>query len=567
MNGRRREWTGWLGGLAMACGVGPGCAQPGIEFSSRPGVPGASHGAHRIATNPLDAQVTRTGLETPPALTQAEEATRELPGTALPVLPAASAGNAGGGPVVPLGACIQRALAANPTVRAARWNVEALKQRIPQVTALDDPVVSNTIYPVTSVAPQYSLMGYMPYSALLAQQFPWFGTLRLRGEAASHDVRVALLELGDAQLEVVEGVKRAYADLQFAARSEALLRENRRLTEDFLEVARERYRTGGATQADVVRAEVAVSDIDRELEATGQAVVEARAELARLMHAGPESPLQAEAPGGISPLPAELGRLYQLAVVSRPDLQGRLAVIARDQAAIELAELRKKPNVTLGLAYSAMSERGAVVGQAADGMPNVGLFVGFNLPVYRGKLNAAVCEARARKAADAALYEAERDDAQRDIQGLFAQARTLRNVGELLRRTNRPAASQVLELAAGAYRAGAEGGDFLSVLAASRDVLQVELQIAQVEAELAKALASLERAVGGQLNQSPVAASTLVPPAPAELTEPPPATGAPGPFQKPPGAEATPPRPPETRPGGPTRGRAAKLGEPRGSVR
>lgn len=71
-------------------------------------------------------------------------------------------------------------------VRAAHFNVMALRHRIPQVTALDDPIASNSIFPIPSVAPQYSLMGYMPYSGLLAQQFPWFGTLRIRGEAADH---------------------------------------------------------------------------------------------------------------------------------------------------------------------------------------------------------------------------------------------------------------------------------------------------------------------------------------------------------------------------------------------
>jgi len=59
------------------------------------------------------------------------------------------------------------------------------------VTALEDPVAANTVFPIPSVAPQYFLMGYNPYNLTLAQQFPWFGTLRLRGEAAERDVQVA----------------------------------------------------------------------------------------------------------------------------------------------------------------------------------------------------------------------------------------------------------------------------------------------------------------------------------------------------------------------------------------
>jgi outer membrane protein TolC len=425
---------------------------------------------------------------------------------------------------LPLDACIRRALEANATVRAARLNVEALKHRIPQVTALDDPVVSNTIYPIPAVAPQYSLMGYMPYSVLLAQQFPWFGTLRLRGEAASQDVKVALFELCAAQLDAVEGVKQAYFDLHFNERAEGLLLENRKLAADFLQVARERYRTASATQADVLRAEVAVTDIDRELETTRQAATEARAELARLMHAAPETEFRT-LEGPATGAPGELARLYQLAVTSRPDLQGRLAAIARDQTAVELARKRYKPNVTLGLAYSLMEERGSMVGEMADGMPNLGMFIGFNLPVYRGKLAAGVCEAQARVAADTALYEAERDQSHRDIKALYAQARSLANVTDLLRRSNLPAARQVLELTASDYRAGTEGVDFLSVLAASRDLLQIELQIAQLEAELGKTLASLERAVGVQLNEQPPDPSAIAVPPPA-----PPPADATGPF-------------------------------------
>ena len=113
-----------------------------------------------------------------------------------------------------------------------------MQSRIPQVTALDDPVVSNTIYPIPSVAPQYSLMGYNPYNLMLAQQFPWFGTLRLRGEAAEQDVKVALAELAAAELDAVAAVKRAYYDLYFNERAEAILAENRKLAADFVAIAK-----------------------------------------------------------------------------------------------------------------------------------------------------------------------------------------------------------------------------------------------------------------------------------------------------------------------------------------
>ena len=108
----------------------------------------------------------------------------------------------------PVEVFIARALAENRTVQAAYHNVQSLKHRIPQVTSLDDPVASNVVFPIPSVAPQYFLMGYNPYNLTLAQQFPWFGTLRLRGDAAERDVQVALAELAAAQLDSIAAVKR-----------------------------------------------------------------------------------------------------------------------------------------------------------------------------------------------------------------------------------------------------------------------------------------------------------------------------------------------------------------------
>jgi outer membrane protein TolC len=431
----------------------------------------------------------------------------------------------------PVDAYIRRALDENRMVRAAKLNVLALKYRIPQVTSLDDPVISNTIFPIPSVAPQFFLMGYMPYDALLAQQFPWFGTLRLRGQAAEEDVKVALMELAAAQLDVVAAVKRAYYDLHFSERAETLLQANRALAVDFLDLARQRYKTGSVTQIDVIRSEVAVSDIDRELENVRQGLNEARADLARQLHLSPETELRTlpELPRG--DVPAEVERLYQLAVASRPNLRGRLAAIARDEKAVELARKRFYPNLTLGVVYQDMEKTNAVSPRTASGMPNVGLFVGLNLPIYRHKNRAAVCEAQARLAADAQLYQDERDQAHRDIKDLFVQAKVQQNVIGLLNRINLPAAKQVYELTASAFRAANAGVDYLSVLNAWRDVLQVELQIAQVEAELGKTLASLARAVGVQLNEHPPDPSSVAAPAPFVPESPPPPPGSPSPFR------------------------------------
>ena len=205
-------------------------------------------------------------------------------------------------------------------------------------------------------------------------------------------------------------------------------------------------------------------------------------------------------------VPAQIERLYQLAIAARPELKGRLAAIARDEQAVELARKRAYPNITLGLTYMDMEKTNAVTPRTASGSPNIGLFVGFNLPVNRAKYRAGVGEAQERTLADAKLYEAQRDETYSEIQDFMTQAKVQQNVLNLLRDGILPRAEQSLELAGKDYAAG--NVDLPTVLSAQREMLQIQVQIAQIEGELGKALASLERAVGCQLNEHPPGQST-----------------------------------------------------------
>jgi len=428
----------------------------------------------------------------------------------------------------PVDVFIRRALAENRTVQAAYHNVQALAQRIPQATTLDDPVASNAVFPIPSVAPQYFLMGYNPYNLTLAQQFPWFGTLRLRGEVAQRDVQIALAELAAAQLDTVAAVKRAYYNLHASLRTEEILTENRKILDDFRAIVLQRLKTGG-TQEDLRRSEILISELDREVANNQQGIAAARAALARQIHVRPDAGLEPLPDLSLAAVPEEIDRLNRLAVAVRPELKGRLAAIARDEKAVELARKRFYPNVTLGLTYMDMEKTNAIAPRTANGSPNVGLFVGFNLPVHQQKYRAGVCEAQERAIADAKLYEAQRDETLSDIQDLMVQAKVQQNVLTLLRDSILPRTRESMELARSDY--AKSNVDYATLLSALREVLQVQLQIAQVEAELGKALAGLERAVGCEINDHPPApgaaggSATTVPkptqaPAPSSETSP-----------------------------------------------
>lgn len=412
-------------------------------------------------------------------------------------LPEALAIAPAGGDTV-LAGLIGQALACNRRVQAARWEVMAMRARVPQVTALEDPMMQNGVWPFPMNGPQYALMGYMPYELMISQQLPWLGTLSLRGRVATEEARVALLALAEAQLDVAAEVKRAYADLRAVERTIALLGENHELASQIVELAMARLEAGG-NQQDVLRAEVAVAGLERDAVGLRREMAEARAALAELLHQPPGAEL-AIGTGAIAPpeVPAQVDHLHALAIAARPELKARLAEVSRDRASVALARKKFYPDVTVGLAYSTMTRQNNP-SPDADGRDNVGFVVGFNLPVHRQKYRAAVYEAQARERADAMRYEAERDRAVREVTTAWAEVRAARETLELLRDRIAPKSRLALEGSVAGYRAGSL--DYVTLNTAREDLLDVEIQVVATEAALARAAADLERAVGAEVGE------------------------------------------------------------------
>src|SRR5262249_31231350 len=229
-----------------------------------------------------------------------------------------------------------------------------------------------------------------------------------------------------------------------------ILIENRQLLEHFRDLARSRLALGGSQQ-DVIRAETLISELDRTMAGNQQEIATARAALARQIHVSPEADLRTLPELPTAAVPQEIERLYQLAVAARPELRGRLEAIARDEKAVELARKRFYPNVTLGLTYMDMEKTNAETPKTASGMPNVGLFVGLTLPVYRRKYQAGVLEAKERALADARLYEAQRDETYSEVKNFLTLARVQQDVLALLRDGILPRIRQTLDLAQAGY--------------------------------------------------------------------------------------------------------------------
>lgn len=391
------------------------------------------------------------------------------------------------------------ALSRNPDILAAQRSINASSAVIPQVVSLDDPMLTDSLQPFNNHSVQ-TAAGRAPNMLMLSQKFPWAGKLEARGKIAEQDVQIALTRLAQAELKVAEDVRLSYYEVQFVLRAIAITEEVDDLLRDLSLIAEARYRTGIASQQDVLRAQVEMSKIADRLITLRRKQQQSQADLAKVLHASPQSNPLALSVVEIPSTPDDIESLYQLASQCRPELQERFYSIQKSQRARDLAELKYYPDLTAGLGWQTVTNSSSI-SPVSNGNDNIALTVGINLPIWRDKLDAGVREWEQRSLENSRRYESTRDDTFRMIRRLMVNIDAIQQQLELFQGSMIPKTEQALRISTADYRVNKV--DFQQLLDNWNDLLMFNLQVARLEANLAQALASLERVVGCELT-SPV---------------------------------------------------------------
>lgn len=409
-----------------------------------------------------------------------------------------------GGPH-PVEMYISYALSQNPDIEVARKRVDAAAYRVPQAASLRDPTFGVTAFP----SPVETAAGQQEVALTSSQQLPWLGKLGTRAAAAEADTNVARAQLATVELEVIEQVKRAYYELYFVQRAVRITEDNRKLLLDFVRIAESKYRTGKASQQDVLRAQVEISNLDNQLIRLRQQIDSSQAKLARLMHISPDTPVRALEQPPQQRIPDDLQRLYQQAIAGQPELHAQLAAVQRDRRNVDLARLEYFPDLTAGATWIGTSTSG--ISPVANGDDPVLLGFSVNVPIYRTRLDAGVREAESRVVAATRQYDSLRDRTTESVKDLYTQAISQYDLVKLFRDDIIPKTEQTLEISQSDYQVGEV--DFLTLIDNWQQLLRFQIAYHRIESQLQQTLAALERVVGGQL-QTIAAPETIPAPAP-----------------------------------------------------
>ncbi len=381
----------------------------------------------------------------------------------------------------------------NPEIQAARRRATAAAAVPRRVTALDDPMLSFEVWnaPISLRADRAD-----NDIVRVSQKLPFPGKLALAGEVAQRDADMATAEIASAELDVVAAATRAYYELWGEHELLAVYRRVRGIVERFSHVAEQKYGVGEAAQSDALRAQVELTRLVTRVATAELEIASTAAELNAVLSRAADEPLGVPEPPPEPRLPSSVEPLIDLALRSRPEVRAQQAAIAREEAAVRLAERNYLPDFELSVARF-------VNPGAPDGF---GAIAGMTIPLaWRSKYDAAVDEARARVATAQSELRRLRDRIQREVRQAYLRAGTALLQRTLHVTTHIPQAEQSLRVAESAYQSG--GIDWLALMDTARSLEAVHVEHIEEEIDFERATADLERAVANDLRPDRTSAS------------------------------------------------------------
>ena len=383
------------------------------------------------------------------------------------------------------------ALSVHPRIRAARARVAAASNRAPQVSSLDDPVLSNNFYPISDQALQ-TAAGRAGNTLSLTQKYPWPEKRWTKAAIANRETQMAAAKVSQVEQEIEEMVRLAYYELWFADQAIRITEQNREIGAELVKLAEARNAAGGSQQ-DVLRAQLQLDSLDDRLITIRRQKAVAQADLAALIGAPATMGIEPVEVVNVDGIPRQIEALFAAAIECNPRLRERQWAVSRDRQKKQLACLQRYPDFTLGAGWQTITESDAVAG-AANGHDNVNFMVGLTLPIWRERIDAGIREASANVTASSREFTGARDDTFRQIRRLSEQAYAADQQLRLYNDRILPRAKRALQLASADYRGGLV--DFGEVADGFTEVLMFELQVARNTATLAGALAQINRTVG-----------------------------------------------------------------------
>jgi len=391
------------------------------------------------------------------------------------------------------------AVNANPSLRRLREEAAAARAKTGYVAKLPDPSLGTMFFiPPMNLDPDRQVA-----EVQIMQMIPWLSRLSAEAQQAHLDALAAENLYHAERLRVMGDLRANWFKLYVLGKQIETIEADKAQLESLIKTANARVATGDAQPGDVLMATLELSALQEQLLSYRQQVAATAAELNRL--AGRDVGVRIMPPESlVAELPLwDHEMLRQIARQSQPELNAARLRTAAAQWGIEVARLKRRPDLTFGAGWILMDAPGAMMSGAGADSFTVGLTA--TVPLWHRKYDAMTAEASSMHVAAHASEDevALRLDAL--LRDLWEQARASQQTVELYQKSILPQARQTFE--ADQKSLVNNTVTFDRVVRDYRTLLNLELGYHRALGQLATTLARIRQAVGVDLPPQPPAGS------------------------------------------------------------
>lgn len=283
----------------------------------------------------------------------------------------------------------------NPGIKASYKKFEASLEKIPQAKSLEDPMLSVGYF----LQPMGTLMGEQVFRLNLSQQFPWFGTLKAKGNVLALQSEVNFKNFVNQKALLERQVAEAFYPL---VEIEALLlleKERQKLLYSVYEVAEKKYETNALSLKEIFKLDMEIEESKTNLSLLQQRKKRGVAELNALVNRKIDLPIEVVLGGGESSL-----NLTYSSVEGHPLLEGLQLQEKSFEAQEKVAQKSAMPKLGVGLEYMYL-DNFIMNGMQYDGTNMFMPMVSVSLPIFNKKYKSARREAQFMQEASRMDYE------------------------------------------------------------------------------------------------------------------------------------------------------------------
>ena len=275
----------------------------------------------------------------------------------------------------------------NPGLLSQYREFEAALQKVPQVSSLPDPSISFGYF----ISPVETRVGPQQARFSLTQMFPWFGTLKAQGDAATLMAEAKYQSFLDAKNKLYYEVSAAYFPLYELKEWIKIEENNIAILESYKTISNSKFKNGNGTLVDVLRVDIMLKEAKTTLGILNKKEKPLMASFNKLLNRDEMQPVTIT--DNIVVEPVLSGYNKDAFIVDHP-LMNSIDLKTKASEASERAAIKQGfPKLGLGLDYVMVGERTDMT-LVDNGKDVLMPMLTVTLPIFRGKYKAAVKEAQ-----------------------------------------------------------------------------------------------------------------------------------------------------------------------------